>query len=427
MGSTAPGARKVVVSSVGEAGRLAIGSIRSEPARSALAIVGIVIGIVTVVLVASTLVGLRNSVAALFRELGSDNIFAFHRDGDPYSPPTERDARRSTLSPSFAAQIERLATAVRDVGVQVLVPAATGTRVLTARAGSNESDTVLIEGVSTNFFDVTSAEFASGRPFTDVETRAGAQVAVLGANVARALFGSMSPLEQSFLLGGERYYVVGVLERRRGTFFGENRNDNVVSLPLGTVRRRFPDADQTVLYVRARAGELDVARVEAETILRVLRGLGPGDPNDFNLSTADQIIGQFDRIGARIFLATVALAAVSLLIGGIGIANVMIISVTERTREIGLRLAVGARRSEVLRQFLFEAGLLAGCGGLIGVTVALAIGLLASLVAPGFPAMPPPWAIAAGLLSSVLVGMVAGYWPAYRAAGLDPVEALRHE
>jgi putative ABC transport system permease protein len=427
MSATLPRGRAAVVSSAGDVARLAIESIRSEPARSALAIVGIVIGIVTVVLVASTLVGLRNSVAVLFRELGSDNIFAFHRDGDPYSPSTERDARRRTLSPVFAGQIERLASAVRDVGVQLLVPAATGTRVLTARAGGNESDTVLIEGVSPNFFDVTGAEFASGRPFTDVEDRAGAHVAVLGASVARALFGPVSPLERSFLLGGERYFVVGVLEKRRGTFFGENRNDNVVSVPLGTARRRFPEAEQTVLYIRARAGQVDAARVEAETILRVLRGLGPGDPNDFSLSTADQIIGQFDRIGARIFLVTVALSAVSLIIGGIGIANVMIISVTERTREIGIRLAVGARRSEVLRQFLFEAGLLAGCGGLIGVGVALAIGLLASLLAPGFPAMPPPWAIAAGLFSAVLVGIVAGYWPAYRAAGLDPVEALRYE
>jgi putative ABC transport system permease protein len=250
---------------------------------------------------------------------------------------------------------------------------------------------------------------------------------VLGASIASALFGPAPPLGRTFLLGGERYYVVGVLEKRRGTFFGENRNDNVVALPAGTARRRFPDAEQTVLYVRAREGQRDAARAETEAALRVLRGLGPGDDNDFNLSTADQIIAQFDRIGARIFLATVALAAVSLIIGGIGIANVMIISVTERTREIGVRLALGARRSDVLSQFLFEAALLAGSGGLAGVALALAIGVLASFIAPAFPAMPPLWAVAAGVVTSVLVGVGAGYWPAYRAARLDPVEALRYE
>ena len=139
------------------------------------------------------------------------------------------------------------------------------------------------------------------------------------------------------------------------------------------------------------------------------------------------IIAQFDRIGFQIFLATIALSAVSLVIGGIGIANVMIISVTERTREIGVRLAIGARRHDVLRQFLLEAAFLSGAGGAAGVALASALGLLAALLAPTFPATPPLWAVVAGLTTSVLVGVLAGYWPARRAAAMDPVEALRHE
>jgi ABC-type antimicrobial peptide transport system permease subunit len=145
------------------------------------------------------------------------------------------------------------------------------------------------------------------------------------------------------------------------------------------------------------------------------------------MNTADQIIAQFDRLGFQIFLATIALAAVSLVIGGIGIANVMIISVTERTREIGVRLAIGARRREVLRQFLLEAALLSGAGGLAGVALASTIGAIAALLAPTFPAAPPIWAVASGLTTSVAVGVLAGYWPARRAAALDPVEALRYE
>ncbi|MGD9903198.1 MAG: ABC transporter permease [Vicinamibacterales bacterium] len=416
-----------VTGSLGEAARLAWESLRAQPARSALAIGGVVIGIVTVVLVASVLVGLRNSVAQLFRELGTDNIFAFHRNGDPYSPASERDALRRPLRPADAAVVERLAPSVRDVGVQLLVPAVTATRTITARNGANESDTVLLEGVSANFFDVTGADFAAGRPFSEAENRVLAPVAVLGANIATALFGTAGAVGQSFLLGGSRVYVVGVLAKRRGTFFGENRNDNVVLLPVATALRRFPEAENTVLYVRARPGLRARARDETETVLRLVRGVAGGAPSDFQLSTSDQIIAQFDRLGAQLFFATVGLAAVSLLIGGIGIANVMVMSVTERTREIGVRLAIGARRGEVLRQFLFEAAMLAGAGGAAGVAVAVALGLVATVFAPAFPAMPPLWAVLAGLGTSIVVGILAGYWPARRAAALDPVEALRYE
>lgn len=421
------GRRAAVVASLREAGRLAWDSVRAQPARSGLAIGGVVIGIVTVVLVASVLVGLRNSVAQLFRELGTDNIFAFHRNGDPYTPASDRDALRRPLRPAFAEPIARLGPSVRDVAVQLLVPAVTATRIVTARAGGNESDTVLIEGVSPNYFDVTGAEFAAGRPFGDAENRVVAPVAVLGANVAAALFGTADAVGKPFLLGGDRYYVVGVLAKRKGTFFGENRNDNVVSLPVATATRRFPDAENTVLYVRAKAGVRARARDETETILRLLRQVDPGAPSDFQLSTSDQIIAQFDRLGAQLFLATVGLAAVSLVIGGIGIANVMVMSVTERTREIGVRLAIGARRREVLRQFLFEAAMLAGAGGVAGVVVATLVGLVATAIAPAFPAVPPLWAVSAGLVTSIVVGVLAGYLPARRAASLDPVEALRYE
>ena len=416
-----------LLSSVREAARLAWDSLRSQPARSGLAIAGVVIGIVTVVLVASVLVGLRNSVAQLFRELGTDNIFAFHRNGDPYTPASDRDALRRPLLPAYAETIERLGPSVRDVGVQLLVPAVTSTRTITARAGSNESDSVLLEGVSSNFFDVTGAEFAAGRPFSDAENRVVAPVAVIGANVATALFGPGDAVGKPFLLGGERYFVVGVLAKRKGTFFGENRNDNVVSLPVATAKRRFPEAENTVLYIRARAGVRERARGEAETILRLLRGVQRDEESDFNLSTSDQIIAQFDKLGAQIFLATVGLAAVSLIIGGIGIANVMVMSVTERTREIGVRLAIGAKRREVLRQFLFEAAMLSAAGGLAGVVTATVLGLIATALAPGFPAVPPLWAVASGLATSIGVGVIAGYWPARRASALDPVEALRYE
>ena len=407
--------------------RLTHDSVAAHPLRSILAVLGIVIGIVTVVLVASVLANVRNSVALLFRELGTENVFAYHLTGDPYAPPTEREARRLPLKPEFAEVIAREGRHVRDVGVQLIVPTIVNGRALVARAGGNESDRAFVEGVSLEYFDVVDAEFAEGRPFTALESRAGARVAVLGANVARALFGGGPALGRTLLLAGESWSVVGVQPLRKGGFFGENRNDNMIFVPLRAAERRFSEAEATVLYVRARPGERQAAFVETEAILRRLRRLGPEEPNDFNLSTADQIIRTLDEVSTAIGLATFALAAVSLVIGGIGIANVMIIAVTERTREIGVRRALGARRAEVLRQFLLEAAFLSGTGGLAGVLVASLLGLLITVFAPGFSAVAPAWAVVSGLASSVLTGLVAGYLPARRAAFLDPVEALRYE
>lgn len=423
----APGRRGTAATPLADTFGMVADSVRAHPLRSALAVLGVVIGIVTVVLVASILANVRNQVALLFRELGTDNVFAYHRGGDPYAPPSEREARRLPLRPEFAETIARDGRHVRDVGVQLIVPPVVNGRALVARAGRGESDRVLIEGVSERYFEVVGAEFAEGRPFTPLESRAGARVAVLGANVAKALFGTQAASGRSLTLAGERWSVVGVQPPRKGGFFGENRNDNVMFVPLRAARRRFAEARDTVLYVRARPGQRELARIEVEASLRRLRRLAADAPNDFELSTADQIIRSLDQVSAAVGLATFALAAVSLVIGGIGIANVMLISVTERTREIGLRRALGASQAVVRRQFLLEAALLSGAGGLAGVAAALAIGGLITLVAPGFSAVAPLWAILAGLAASVATGVLAGYLPARQAARLDPVEALRHE
>jgi putative ABC transport system permease protein len=410
-----------------EAASLAVDSVRSQPSRSFLAILGIVIGIVTVVLVTAVLANVRNSVALLFRELGTENIFAFHLTGDPYQPASEQEARRKPLKPEFADELSRSGTAIREVAVQVVVPPIVNDQALTARAGGSETDTVLVEGESANFFEVAGAEFAAGRPFTDLENREAAHVAVVGASLARALYGMQSAVGKSLVLAGETYFVVGETAPRKGGFFGENRQDSVLAIPLGTVTRRFPDAETTVLYIRAKPGMQREAWDQTETILRRLRRLRPDQANDFTLSTSESIIRTLDNISATVGLVTFALAAVSLFIGGIGIANVMIISVTERTREIGTRLAIGARRREVLGQFLIEAALLSTLGGVAGVFLALGVGVVITWFVSGFSAVVPVWAIVAGLAASFSVGVTAGYWPASRAAALDPVEALRYE
>lgn len=411
----------------GEAARLALLSIWGNRARSFLAISGVIVGIITVVLVASVLTNLRNQVALLFRELGTENVFAFHLTGDPYSDPTESEINRRPLKASYADELTRRGTAIKEVGVQLIVPSVVDGTALTARAGGNESDSILVEGVSANFFGVVGAEFGRGRGFTRLEERAGARVAVIGPSIARALYGERSPLGQTLIMAGEKYFVVGELAPRRGGFFGENRQDSVLAVPSRTALRRFAEADRIVLYMRSKPGLLEETRQQSEVILRQLRGLGPRDESDFTLSTAESIIRTFDQLSARIGLATIGLAAISLIIGGIGIANVMVIAVTERTREIGVRLAIGARRREVRTQFLIEAGLLSGVGGITGVCLTLVIGFSLKLVLTGFSAVPPVWAVVAGVGASLAVGILAGYWPARRASYLDPVEALRHE
>ncbi|HVC18868.1 MAG TPA: ABC transporter permease [Vicinamibacterales bacterium] len=413
--------------SVDEAARLALDSMRLQPVRSLLAIAGVVVGIVTVVVVASVLANVRNQVALLFRELGTDNIFAFHLSGDPYSPASESEAGRRPLKTEYAAALERLGPDIRDVGVEIILPAIINDRPVIVRAGASESDTALLEGASANYFDIVGAAFSRGRPFTPLEDREGARVAILGASLARALFGSASGLGRPVVVSGETYTVVGELARRRGGFFGENRQDSVISIPAGAAERRFGVPDRVVLYIRAKPGRRAEAFSETETILRRLRRLDANAPDDFHLSTADQIIGTLDRLGASVGLVTVAFALVSLFIGGIGIANVMIISVTERTREIGLRMALGAQRRRVLLQFLLEAAFLSGLGGLAGVALSLLIGFAMRAFISEFSAVAPLWAIVTGLAASVSVGVVAGYWPARRAARLDPVDALRHE
>jgi putative ABC transport system permease protein len=297
-----------------ESASLAVDSLRANPARSVLAVLGIVVGIVTVSLVATVLVNVRNQIALLFRELGTDNVFAFHLTGDPYSPASDEEARRRPLERSFAEVIAREADAVTGGAAQILVPAVVNGRALAARAGSAVSDTVLLEGASASFFDIVGAEFAHGRPFTEIEDRAGARVTVIGGSLARALFGEGAGegvLGRAITLLGEPYVVVGVLAPRRGGFFGENRQDSVMAIPAGAARRRFPDADATVLYLRAAPGRLIEAQGQIETVLRRLRRLAPDQPADFNLSTSEQIIGTFDRVGAGIALATIGLAAVS--------------------------------------------------------------------------------------------------------------------
>jgi putative ABC transport system permease protein len=406
----------------------ALANILAHKFRSLLTILGIIVGIVTVVLVASVLVGVRRNIALLFQEFGPDNIFAFHLEGDPANPRIRpEELTRKPLEVDFARRIVAACPSIRDAAAQILVPNLINGRALTARYRDLENANVQVQGATWNFSQVTNGELQSGRVYTPEEEQRRARVCVLGANIATSLFPGTDPIGKTIVLDGALYRVLGVFEKRKGGFIGENRQDNVVMIPVSIIRLRYPEAETIVLYCQAAPGLRDQALFEVEAELRRLRGLKSEQKSDFLLSTADSIIQQFDRVTAMIRAGTMAISGLGLLVGGVGVMNIMLMSVTQRTREIGVRKAVGARRRDIIWQFLLEASFLTTIGGVLGVSAAAILGLILGYFVPNLPAVPPAWAVFSGLGVSTLIGILFGVWPAVKAARLDPVESLRYE
>src|SRR4026208_1584393 len=241
---------------------------------------------------------------------------------------------------------------------------------------------------------------------------------VIGVNGADALF----PGQQSNIvgtqvrMGGYNFEVIGVLEKRKAGFFGENEEDNAVYIPFRTAQKVAPAKGYVLLVIRGRTGQVQEALAQSEEILRRRRHVKFDEPNNFDIKTADKFIEQFDSITAMVGLIAIAISSLGLLVGGIGVMNIMLVSVTERTKEIGVRKALGARRRDIVRQFLFEAMTLTFLGGILGVILAVGIANLVSLFVPSLPASIPTWAVVSGLTVSIGVGILFGVWPARKAS-----------
>jgi putative ABC transport system permease protein len=276
-------------------------------------------------------------------------------------------------------------------------------------------------------FTIQPRDLKAGRFFTPEEAARGAKAGVMGPSLAEALFPGGNAIGRGVIIGGAEYVVLGVLTEAKGGFFGENQLDYQFTIPLETARQRYPQLENFLLTVKARPGQRDQAIEEAGQIMRRIRKVPRGAPDDFSISTADQIIKNFDNLTGMVLAVSMALSGLGLLVGGIGVMNIMLVSVTERTREIGVRKAVGARRRDIVLQFLMEAVTLTGAGGLLGVALSLAVTTLVGVLVPALPSQVPLWAVITGLTVSVMVGIFFGVWPAFKAARLDPVEALRYE
>jgi putative ABC transport system permease protein len=404
--------------------KMAMDSVWSNRFRSGLTILGIVIGIMTVVVVASLMTGLRAGIVAFFEDFGPDNIFLARVGGDPSEQNARpKELKRKQIDPAYAEQIRRYSRAVVDVGLQ-LFPR--GLRNATVKVPGFETDNFNYSGASAVQLQIAPRELKYGRVFSQEEEGRAAQVAVIGSVLADALYPGENPVGRTLQVAGAEYLVIGVFALAKGSFFGENQLDSQILVPDTTCKMRFPASNTWFLTIRAKPGMREQAMEESRSILRKIRRTPPGE-DDFALSTADSIIENFDKITGAILVGGIALSSLGLLVGGIGVMNIMLVSVTERTREIGVRKALGARRFDIVGQFLTEAITLSGMGGIIGIVISVAVVTLIGALLPALPSKVPPMAVVAGFGVSVAIGVFFGVWPAMKAAKLDPVDALRYE
>ena len=414
---------------VSETLRMALDSLRGHKFRSFLTVLGIVIGVMTAIIIASIITGMRQSIISMIEEYGTNNIYAFHLSTGPRSGEDRSERTRKPLTVDDALTIRAQAPAVEDVAW------------IAPNVGYNGGpfdDNITYQGrnyrwgntqgVSPNHGDLTNVTIKEGRYITELDDQQRANVMVIGVNAADALFPGMNNIAGTKVrMGGYNFEVIGVLEKRKAGFFGENEEDNAVYIPFRTAQKVAPARGYLMMIIRGRSGQVLEALTLSEEILRRRRGVKFGDPNNFDIKTADKFIEQFDSITAMIGLVAIGISCLGLLVGGIGVMNIMLVSVTERTKEIGVRKAIGARRRDIVRQFLFEAMMLTFLGGVLGVLVAVGLSKLVMLLLPSLPATIPMWAVVTALSVSVGVGLIFGVWPARKASRLDPIECLRYE
>jgi putative ABC transport system permease protein len=414
--------------SVGQNVAVALDAVWAHRFRSLLTILGIVIGITTVVTVASLLTGLRQGIVVFFDQMGPDNIFIFKTAGNPQNDgPNPKERRRRPIKPEFAETIGRVLTSVQDTAVQIFIPTIMDGKQLIARVPGAETEQVSLIGQSPNIEDLSPKDYQDGRFFTSEENNRAAHVAVIGFDTAKSLYPDGKAVGKTFMLDGAEYTVVGVHAKAKGGFFGQNGEDSEITIPFNTAKSRYPQIDRVMVIAKARPGMRKQAYDEVEALLRRIRHTPKNDPDDFSLSTPDQIIAQFDSITGLIGIVAIAISGLGLLVGGIGVMNIMLVSVTERTREIGVRKALGARKFDIIGQFLAEAMTLTGVGGILGIVFAILVTLLVGVLVPSLPSVVPSWALITGFTVSCAIGLFFGTWPAVKASQLDPVEALRYE
>jgi len=401
---------------------LALQTIRSHKLRSFLTVLGVIVGTGTIIGVGAILTGFDASIAGVLRSFGPNSIIVFRFPvGFRVTELTPEERTRKRLTYENAVHIRERSKSVQEVS-PMLFP---DRDLINVHYKSNEMYDVNLFGVEEAYARQGQADMHFGRFFTEGESRRRASVAVIGAAIEKGLFANTDPIGKTIVVDGHEFDVVGTMLRPAASFFGDE--DTRILVPYGALQKMDATAKEIAIVVTARDGMLREALDEVRMVLRIDRHVPYSKPDNFALSTAEQMVSDFRQITAITFTVMVALSSVGLLVGGIGVMNIMLVSVTERTQEIGLRKAVGAKRRDIVVQFLLEASVLTGLGGIAGILFGWMISLITRTVFESLPASVPMWAAAFGIVMSVGVGLFFGIWPAYKAARLDPVEALRHE
>ena len=409
---------------------LALDTLRKNSLRSALTILGIVIGITTVITVTAVINGLNDNVLGGIRELGSDTIIAYRFPWASLSRPPSEWFTRKELQPEWADDIAKLPhIKAASASMRIFQPMF-GSGTEDVRRGANRAKSVILQGNEPSIGEIFDLKIESGRFFNETDLEHRAPVVLLGYDTVRTLFpeSPSSSIGQEVTIDVQLFTVIGTLQKQRqGISGGSNPEDNSAYMPVTTLRKLYPNQKDYVIFAKASdPNNVGESVDEMRELLRRKRRLTNDKPDDFAIFTPDYFLELWKKISSLIFILMFAVASVGLIVGGIGVMNIMLVSVTERTREIGVRKAIGAKRNNILVQFLIEAVTLSAIGGVIGVTFGSGISLLLHYGAH-FPAALSFFWIVTALVLCGLIGIVFGVYPAWKAARLDPVDALRYE
>ncbi|HLN02690.1 MAG TPA: ABC transporter permease [Bryobacteraceae bacterium] len=407
--------------------RLALDTLRTHKFRSFLTVLGVVIGTTTVIAVTSIIAGLDKQLVDVMEQFGTRTLYIYKIEiGNPHRlTPEER--MRKPLTYEDAMAIKEQCPSVDTVSVE-LFPGINdrGLPPVTAKYKGQDMLDALFVGVTAEHVRLLNAVLGEGRFFTDVEDLHRREIAIIGDGVRKRFFQNEDPIGKTFVVDGHSLVVAGTLTKFK-SFLGDDRNDKAIFTPYDTFKKLYPEAKDNIIFVLVQQGKMEQAKNEVAELLRRRRHVKPNDSNNFGVASAESVIGNFRQIISTVALVMVVISSIGLLVGGIGVMNIMLVSVTERTREIGVRKAIGARRSDITWQFLLEAMTLTASGGLIGILIGWLLSVTIRTLVPSLPSTVPLWSVITGFVVATSIGLFFGMWPAVKAARLDPIAALRHE
>ena len=412
---------------VGENLGLALDTVRTHKFRSFLTVLGVLIGTTTVIAVASIIAGLDTQLVQTAEQYGTRVVWVYKLQMGAPHRLTREERLRKPLSYEDAMAVKEQCPAVDEVSAALFREMGEfGLPPSTVRYKAHTMSGAQFMGVDANYLALANSSLADGRFFTQGDDLHRRDVTVIGASVVEQLFQHEDPVGKTIVVDGHPFEVVGTLNKFKG-FLGDNPDDRDIFIPLWTYKKLYPAAKDYFLSAQVSPGRMDDAQDEIRGILRRRRHVKPNEPDNFGMATAESLINEFRQIIGTVALVMVVISSIGLLVGGIGVMNIMLVSVTERTREIGVRKAVGARQRDIAWQFLLEAVVLTGSGGLAGIAVGWLLSFLVRVLVPSLPSTVPLWSVVAGFVVATSVGLFFGLWPALKAARLDPITALRYE